>query len=337
MKYLFLINSHATYLTAKQAISYFQLDKSDCVYCLERNYSVRDNEIQAIEFPFQVSPQDSFRANLLPHVLWKKIDQLDSFITKVTSDCVFKLFCAQSSIIYFYLLMTHPKCVSYSFIEGGIGAYKPEYQKKVSKKKNWIKSLWYFLIYKGRVPVQKFFFNTNLSKFEYCLGLTEYSFKGFKNAVNVGGKLDDRLSKELNIKHLFVLDAMVEFYNVKIETIEEMVLELSQYFVRMGVKEFHYKLHPEHYKTQEIKNKYIQLLNEKSGEVRAIELGKDVVLEEIAYNSEDTIFYVNVSSIGLYANIWGREVWSFAKFVHKKELQIDFEYKELGPKKVNYF
>lgn len=334
MKHLFFVNSHMTFLTAKQSIKYLKLNHQDCCFVLERNYPIEEIDIKSIVFPYNDFPND-FRANQFFLNLWKKIRSLDVFLEKITEGDSFEIFYPHSAVTYFYLIITHPKCVHYSLIEGGIGCYYESYKKRVSKQPSVLKDVLYRFLYRGRVPNQKFFFNTKLPKFRYCVGTNEYAFKNYDNQLNVGSPFE-YLSKYQHIKNVFVFCATVEFYDVKMDTISEILRQLFEQLKAKKQKILHFKLHPEQLKQKSVRDSYLKLINQHKGEIEVVELKKTDVLEHIAASSNAT-FYVIFSSVGLYASILGREVWSFGKVLSHYEPQVSTTYKKIGKKEIQYF
>jgi len=304
-----------SYLTAKKTIKFLDLNPDKCCYLLERDYPIESTQS--------------------PFAIWKAMDALDTFLMDLTEQEAFEIFYTQSSTSHFYVIISNPKCKGYSFIEGGLGCYKPEYKKLVSNKPSLLKDLFYAFMYKGRVPNQKFFFNTKLPGFKYCVGTNEHAFKAYDNPLNVGSPFEDK-AEYRSIKHVYVIDCVVEFYNAKMQTIEAFTETLFERLKKENAKEVYFKLHPEHYRQEGLREKYLEVVEKYSGDIKAIELDKSVILEHIARSSEAT-FYVNISSVGLYANLLGREVWSFARMLHKLEPHMDITYKELGTEPIHYF
>lgn len=335
MMHLFFVNNHMTYLTAKQTVKHLKLTSDKCLYLLERNYPIEKTSIQSLTFPYQNFPNDSFKASLAPWTLWKRMKELDTFLSEITNGEAFEIFYPQTAVTHFYIIASHPKCTGYSLIEGGIGCYKPEYKTRVSHGPSKLRKLFYSFIYKGRVPNQKFFFNTSLSNFKYSVGTNEYAFASYKNQLNVGSPFEEK-EEYKDMKHVLVIDCVVEYYDAKMETIEEMMRLFFEKMKTENVKQIHFKLHPEHYRREGLRDKYVKLIRRMGGDIETIELDNTVILEHIARSSE-AVFYVNISSVGLYANILGKEVWSFARVLFKLEPHMDITYKEIGPNKIHYF
>lgn len=324
-----------TFLSGKKVMEYLDLAEEDCIFMMARDYPLMDGAIQSVVFPFSNFPQDTFSAKQWPWQLWEKMKKADTFISELTDQEGFHFYAPQSSTTHFYIIASHPQCEGYSFLEGGVGCYETYHQTNASQKATVLKNLLYAIQYQGRVPVEKFFYNIDLPKYRNAYGSNPAAFAGYPNQVVVGFPFGKKESYQ-GITDVLVFDALVEFYPVKEQTIEQLLAVVFARLAKENVTTLHFKLHPEHYRAESHRQRYLKMLAPYETKVELIELNKEVKLEEVALSSKAT-FYTFVSSVGLYASFMGCEVWSLAKLLNDKEPSINHIYKKLGDNPIKYF
>jgi hypothetical protein len=117
MKHIFTIHSHITFLLAYSTIRHLELDKKD-VILLSSGYNVRVGE-----FRVETAYQKKFKG------FWEKVREFnapkshDRYIDSLTGGEPFEAYIDLMSY-YQKILVTHPKCKAFHFIEEGNGAYQ---------------------------------------------------------------------------------------------------------------------------------------------------------------------------------------------------------------------
>lgn len=334
MKHVFLVNSHMTFLSGMKVVEFRNLSKADCVFMMARDYPLIEDGIQSIIFPFSNFPEDTFSAKQWPWRLWSKMKKADQLMTELTNNDSFHFYAPQSSTTHFYIISSHEKCEGYSFLEGGVGCYETFHQTNATQKATPLRNAFYALQYKGRVPVEKYFYNISLPKYRFSYGSNKAAFKGYPNQVVMGFAFTDRKEYKA-IKEVLVFDAIIEFYKVKESTVEDLLVVLFEHLEKTDSKTLYFKLHPEHYRVEDLKQRYLKMLAPYETKFNIIELNKEVKLEDVAYSSEAT-FYTFISSIALYATLMDREVISFMKLLNQME-NSEYKYKKIGDKAIKYF
>ncbi|MEM7102983.1 MAG: hypothetical protein AAF502_07640 [Bacteroidota bacterium] len=332
MRYLFFVNNHISHLTAKGIIKHLELKIDDCTFLTERNYEIENPLGKTLEFPFSHLP-DSFRVALGPIRLRQKIKSLDSFINTISDHQPFEIFVTQTSITYFYLIHSNPNCKGFSLIEGGLGCYNLEYLKMVSHKAFWLRRLLYRLLYRNRVPELKYFFNIDFPKFKNCYGTNDKAFKGFKNQIVLDNPFTND-TRYKGINNVLVLDAIREFNYISSDAVK-FVLTFLLEKLKNDIEQLHFKFHPEHYRRPEDMAFYKNIFAPYQKHFTIIELDKHTVLENLIHSS-DANFYVFVSSIGMYADMMGKKVFSLAKKLTERENTFKFQYESYHKGSIQY-
>ena len=128
MKYVFVINSHTTFLTALGTIDYLKLSENEIYFLYIRNY---ENSIIKVPYItenitiFQNVPLNKNR------VRDEFISRFDSFINnKISSE--YELFVPHLGNGLFQLLYTHPFCKKVSYIQEGGVPFKAAYKTHLS-------------------------------------------------------------------------------------------------------------------------------------------------------------------------------------------------------------
>ncbi|GAA4433040.1 hypothetical protein GCM10023188_22020 [Pontibacter saemangeumensis] len=118
-------------------------------------------------------------------------------------------------------------------------------------------------------------------------------------------------------QHILVLDATAEY---GVTSVKNMLCALEkglQQLVERGVEKLWVKYHPDQANFVEVKRLYKEVFDRCSELLSIQELPQHISLEFVAGNelNSQTVFYIFLSSVGIYAAQCGREVYSFASFV----------------------
>ncbi|MFK7810818.1 MAG: polysialyltransferase family glycosyltransferase [Saprospiraceae bacterium] len=310
MKYLFYIHSHITNLVAKQIVTEKQLPVVDCLFLLARNY--KSDFENSIELPYTHYPVDSFGVEVLFWKNWAKINELDQWVKNKTDNQDYIFYTPQSGFNFFYLVVNHPKCKGFAYLEEGLCSYLEEKELRNPKKEFWLRDKWYELNYKGRSKSVKHFYDLKHTKYLGCFGISEYAFPGLpkKNKLNVPFVVKN--SKE-HYEHVVILGQYVEYGEMTQSTLIKVMDDLFQCLVEKGIKRIHLKFHPVQEEEQSIKP-IKKIIKKYDTQITVDLLGQNVVLENIAF-STDANFYIVSSSVGIYASIAGNKVYCLAKKV----------------------
>lgn len=321
MKHLFYIHSAITYLVAIRLIEYNKLNKRDCVFLLGRGFKpILSREINSVELPFTHHPVNSFAVKRKFWESWGKLSGFDAFVHKLTAGEQFHLYTNQTGIAFIQLFMSHSGCAGYSFLEEGVASYYT--QSKINNEicpsgsaTTFYKVLKYLNFF-GRLSDFPQFFSEDYTA---VYGISNESFSEFRNRVILDDVLvQGSLASDVE-GYVLALDALYEYGSVSKEEFAQALREMFSYFKRKGIGSIRIKYHPEQYANPVFLAAIRSLIEKYRGDVRVTELDPDCILELVAANkANDVTFYVFLSSVGLYAGLCGRKVYSFAHFIGER-------------------
>lgn len=334
MKHVFYVHSAITYLVAMRVIAYEQLQPNECVLLLSRGFiPPASNTVQVRVFPFVNYPNSSFAVTWRVWSLWHKIDTLDRLLDEATHAQPFVLYVPHAAMTYFYLMVSHPLCRGYSFIEEGTLSYYPPHHSLSRNTNVWWKRWAYWFLYKQRgVPPVKPFFRLDLPTYRHAYGMTEHTFPQFGGRRTIGLVFSPQIGLyPANIHHVLVFDALVEYGIVPIHTVQYALTQLMQYLQHTHPSStLHIKFHPEQHRQPQAKAQWLAFFAQYPA-VSIEELATTVVLEDLAASCPTCTFYVWVSSVGLYAALAGNPVYSLAGYVADQYPQFQHTLHSLPP------
>ncbi len=310
MKHLFYVHSHIVNLVAKQMIKEERIMPEDCFFLLSRNY--KSDFKNAIKLPYTHYPIDSFGVQILFWKNWTRLEELNLWIERITGGNSFMFYVPQSGFNFFYLMVNHPKCQGYAYLEEGLCSYLTEDKLRSNKKYFWLRDRWYDLNFKKKAPSVKHFYDLDHRKYKGAYGISENSFPNLPRKKVLG--LPFIKSKEKSVyKHIVVLGQYVEYGEMKQETLVEAMRYFCSWLIHKKITSVHVKFHP----VQRDKDSILplrSLFKSFLPDLEFVEMGPNAVLENIAI-STDANFYIVSSSVGIYAGIGGNKVYCLAKKV----------------------
>lgn len=319
VKHIFFVHSPITYIVATKVIEFKKLKPDQPVFLTHRGFRVPAAADRSYEFPYLISPEPfPFQLNFLQSRA--RIRRLDRFIDEISDKASFYLYLPHSGFRVLKLLASHPKCKAYFYIEEGLGSY---YSRDVFNTAPWTKPVHPLdRIFNGNRIRDKFFYN---SKVKAVYGLYKESFPDYANRVVLQDSpllLPEKLTNEINKEklnayhdsHIIVLDAVSVYHTIKTEVHLYALLKLVKMLEQQHVTNAYIKFHPDQLKNQEYQlfKKALALFCNK---LELIEIEQDTFLEYVAQYCSGVTFYVNMSSVGLYASKAGQKVMSWAPFI----------------------
>lgn len=309
MKHLFYIHSSITFLVATKIVA--QLDKSDCVFLWGRNFKATTT-IKHFEFPFVHLPKEYFSATLKFWETRKKVLEMDQWLNIVTEGHDFMYYTPQSGTNFFYVLIENNGCKGYNYIEEGRGSYFSKEQLDNKKKPSALRDILYRLNFKGRSPSVKHFFDFSHNKFKAAYGLSQHTFPDLQEKVILDIPFE---KKEFagQFDYILVPEPLVEFGIVSAATYQQTIIYLMEWAIKKGLKIVHVKYHPGQKQTIELMR---EIYNQYKDQVTVEEIPSDWSLEEMAVSTAAN-FVIITSSVGIYASLANRTVFSLAEQVIK--------------------
>lgn len=325
MKHLFYIHSYITYHVALEVISYHKLNHMDCVLMYGRKFVPLDPPaaIQHVDLPFSHHPINSFAVERVYWKGWKKLRKFDVFVQELTNGDKFKLYTNQTGIDFIRLFISHRQCRGFSFLEEGVASYYT--LKKInteicpSGSSTGFFKLLLLLNFRGRLSLEKCFYD---SGYEHAYALSDASFPGFERKVKLPFPFHNNLPMP-EYGYILVLDATAEYGVTSVESALHALEETLQFLIKKGISMLWVKYHPDQANSEKVKKLYEHVFQRHSEFLIIEEVSQHVSLEFLAgnVNNSTTVFYIFLSSVGLYAGLCGREVYSFASYIAKHDEQ----------------
>lgn len=327
-KHVFFVHSAITYLVACEVIALKQLPEEQLLFLTHRGFKVPQPKFKSHVFPYSWSPEPfPFKINFLKS--WERVRQFDRFIDKLTHHSSYIIYLPHSSFRVLKLLISHPRCKGYAYLEEGLSSYnrieqvnKPPYYGSVHPLDR--------LLNRNRIP-DRFFFNQH---YEAVYGLHEEVFPDFEKRVVLQSREGRRMGfpadyekrhalQQYDGAHILVLDAISVYGAVKREVHLYAFLKMLKTLEAAGIRQAYIKYHPAQIDMEEsaLFRKTASLFSQTLG---LTEIEQEVSLEVVAQTCTAVTFYVNLSSVGLYAAKAGQSVYSWAPYL----MELDDEYRQ---------
>ena len=310
MKHLFLVHSYITCLVARQVVAREGLSPEDVAFLTTRNFTPQD-----LPYPQARAAQTPRIKGSMAHRIrlgWQVVKTQDRLVHQLTGGESFHLYTPQTMERYIQIIRSNPGCTGFSYLEEGLNSYctRAEIERTHPPTEPGLKEK---ITYRFRVRESRFFDDG----YSRVYGVSNEVFPDLSNRVvleNVFAKpVDTRLA---SVENILALDALTIHRRIRLESLLVALRRLGMHLSSGGVTQIHYKLHPAQIESGE-GDRIRTTLHE--GGVRAVQLPDQVCLEELAYARPDIRYFVNLSSVGLYASLQGCTVFSYANWVAQAE------------------
>lgn len=327
MKHIFFVHSPITFIVACKVIQLKEIPSDNIIFLTHRGFHVPISGFKTYVFPYQWSPEPfPFQVNFFNS--WKRLEAFDQFINEITEKSLFSIYLPHTEFRVLKILISHPFCQDFSYIEEGLAAYFPLNVLNPKQGKRRI-HLIDRIFYKNRIK-DKLFMN---SGYKAAYGLYPESFPAFEDRVILDkihtpgvAMLASLFEKDYSLyenAHIIVLDAISEHGVVGRQEHMVAIKRLIQILREKNVKKLFIKYHPAQVGTQEYYS-IQKILSHWPEAEEVVEIPQDVYLEIVAKKCRSVCFYINVSSIGFYAYKEGQRVVSWANLI----LQVNKKYSE---------
>lgn len=313
MKHIFLIHSHITREVAWAIIRHERIAPGDVVFVLDRKFETKEDGIKVVPLDL---PDEYFLIYKNPFRGWRHLSRIRRFIDDL-SPGEFVCYFPHTYSEFSNLIVSHPWCRGYGLMEEGLWSYFP-----VDRMNDvvppailgWKQRLLSRVFYLGRFKDRFFCKDDYLSV--YCT--SEKAFPGFDRKIVVDlafpGTGDERTHHPSAVRKVIVLDSVVE---TRVVTEHDFMVGFDQLLEKMagrlGEGEVVYlKRHPYQYVKPDFSDRLISWLKKKIPAHEVRELAGDVSLEKMALTGQ-VEFYLNVSSVSIYASRLGSKVYSYAR------------------------
>lgn len=315
MKHIFLIHSHITREVAWAIIRHERIAPGDVVFVLDRKFETKEDGIKVVPLDL---PDEYFLIYKNPFRGWRHLNRIRRFIDDF-SPGEFVCYFPHTYSEFSNLIVSHPRCRGYSLMEEGLWSYFP-----VDRMNDvvppailgWKQRLLSRVFYLGRFKDRFFCKDDYLSV--YCT--SEKAFPGFDRKIVVDlafpGTGDERTHHPSAVRKVIVLDSVVE---TRVVAEHDFMVGFDQLLEKMterlGEGEVVYlKRHPYQYVKPDFSDRLISWLKKKIPAHEVRELAGDVSLEKMAL-AGGVEFYLNVSSVSIYASRLGSKVYSYARSI----------------------
>ncbi|BDS07634.1 hypothetical protein NT6N_26740 [Oceaniferula spumae] len=322
-RHLFLVHSFATYRCSLGVIEHQNLELESCIIVTDRGFTCSD--LPKGISTGTISSLGSPNINSVKRVLKQRLglSRRDREINELLGWHKFHCYIPHTYYDFAHLIVSHPKCTGFSYIEEGLTSYyKPGEIDKAYEP-------WSFesrvrllraIFYGSRLVNQVFFYSNN---YKAVYGFCESSFPDWQNKVVLGvDKLFPRKSAQKLPHHpVLVFDALVELGRTSADSLCAALKQFLYDCKVNGVSELSFKLHPSQTKEQSIS--YVRSILLPCSFIKVQEMPQFVCLEDIFCDYALTVFIFNSAS-GVYAALSGNNVYSLNSYIEKE----DREYSE---------
>lgn len=317
---VFYIQNPIALIVAEKLIDTFSFTKEECLFIYGRNMKPSGSEFKSVlwdEYVQQYS-WNFLEGNKAVKKTKKAIDNL--IATHIRES--FTFYTSSFSLWFLKYLASHSKCESFNFLEEGASSFFSR-QERAKIQDSTFFSLKIFYYLKILLSHRFTYFPnpyTERSFLNKCKAIYTFSDGGFAD-YNQRVQIDPPFHKKeslQNIKAVFAPWYIVESGAMAKEIYFNSMREVFERISSLGENTIHYKFHPQHL----VKGKYIHdyknLFIEFSGKIDFIELDHTISLENVAYSSKAN-FYVDVSSVALYAKTCGSKIFSYCDILIKND------------------
>lgn len=315
MKHIFLIHSHITREVAWSIIGRERIELEDIVFLLDRKFETKENGVRVVPLDL---PDECFLIYKNPFRGWRHIRRIRCFIDDL-SPGDFVCYFPHTYTDFANMMIDHVRCRGYSLMEEGLGSYFSvnEINQIVPPAiLGWKQRLLSQFLYMGSFKNRYFFSDDYIAVY----GTSEHAFPGFNRKVLIElsyGMAVNEVDRSVPSGcKVIVLESVVETRVVsEKEFISGFDRMLEVLVDRLSEGEVLYlKRHPYQYVKPEFSDRLIAYLKQKVPAHEVRELASEVSLEKMAL-AGGVEFYLNVSSVSIYANRLGSKVYSYARSI----------------------
>ncbi|HBT78012.1 MAG TPA: hypothetical protein DEB39_14065 [Planctomycetaceae bacterium] len=334
--HVFLIHNPILYLIAKRVIEYKKLDPEDCLFLGGGGFSVTTagaacaNDLKHIGFRHIDTPTDWHTSHYFVDRSQventENIGKFDSYVANLFGNDEFHLYLPQSSLPYFSVFASHPRCGAFSYVEEGLLAIGL----RGREIKGTIKGILSRCEYLG-----KDMYACDHPRFSSAYGITRQSFAFvpepnkviFRDFFDSLGTVDDDRFRDADA--ILILGNELRRSNANVDLyfsiMDQMVRE---FFLKNGYRKILLR-------TKNFRNEHSLRTNDffrKNKLIKFQEIDDSFFMEEVL-KSFDIPVFCTASSLGYYAAEMNRKVYAFfhlysekdAVVKNRKVLQIPFE------------
>lgn len=278
---------------------------------------VHPTDINTIALPFSHFPVNSFAVQRTFWQSWGKLRAFDVFLANISNKEKFHLYTNQAGLDFIRLFISHKNCSGFSYLEEGLYSYFTAEKVNNELCPSGSSSVYYKILkhlnFCGRLAGTPKFFTKGYAA---VYGLNNESFPEFENRIvlNTDFNLPGKYQKVAG--HILAFDAHYEYGHISKAAFEQGIEKVFSYFRQQGINRIWVKYHPEQYANASCLANIRSILAKYKDNLTVDELPQNCCLEYMAADKSSNVnFYVFLSSVGLYAGLAGKKVFSFARFI----------------------
>ncbi|MFI1744758.1 hypothetical protein [Thalassobellus sediminis] len=313
MKYIFVINNPITELITEKVINSDnnKFNKKNTVLFSYRDYKSK--------LGFKIVRIPILKKKIFFFSTWLDIYKVNKTINSINDE--YTVFLPTTGFETFQFLINHKNCNFYCYLEEGLASYYSVSEKNkthsnfINRHSNFflnkIKRVYHLLNFGTIIVPYSDFFDVSNSKYEasYCFSNHCFGEHPNKIVLNISFNKNETLS---NFETILVLESFVETGVLKKQLYLSLLEWLFNYLARKEKNIIYYKFHPDQIKSGVSKRIILNLFDKfkKNEGINFVEINQSIKLEDIAFNSMASEFYMVSSSVAIYANICGRKSYS---------------------------
>lgn len=328
MKYLFYVQSHIAFYMALQVQEYLKINPLDVKYITVRNYNNIYHQIEPLDLSYYYDKLNS-AMNLKEAI--NALNDIDHKIGILTNHDDYEFITHTISPPVWQFIATNPKCKKIHIIEDGSGSYHKKkelyFQPKTSLKNQFIDTIkkWIsrnYSKYRKRAPGFPVFGTEPLFKDTIYYGIYEdvFPYISKERKVIFGSLYKDPNflpNQDFENSIFLIFDATLveqrrlmnenEYMNFILPFFKEISLNNTQIY---------FKFHPG--QNKDITQKLKQILE---NDYKAVELNKDIPVEQIIIHYKNLQFYGFFSTLLFYAKRQGHFAKSFLENTQNEKIK----------------
>ncbi len=309
MKHVFLVHSGITEFVAQAVGRQQRISREDSFFLCSRGHVPADAAARWTPIDYRHNPE-SFpsRANPLRSRALRR--RFDRAVAEWAGGERFVFYTPQTSQRFMQLLMSHPLCAGFSFIEEGLGSYKTREEVDRAEPPRQL-SRWDQVCFGARLRDGHFFADGHRQAF----GIRDEVFPGFAGRVILDGVFD-RVAAGLpeDVECVLVLSGLPAYGLLDLGDETRALERALDDCQARGIRRIHYRFHPA-FTGSPLVAPYRALFARHAERFTFAELPSRVVLEAMRPSDGGLVVLTNVSSIAIYAARNGCSVLSYARYV----------------------
>lgn len=324
MKHFFHIHSNITLLIAKQYIEDKGININDCIIFLTRGYTLPEDFScmfkKVINYPKDVfkGKTDRVFQNLNIFKGRKNIKILENYINGFTNDGPFIFYyCNTISKLYDFVSVsvTMKNCMGYYLLEEGSIVYfldDSRMQIKMSGVKKLIFKCFLQTFLRRYELLRDNIYSINSPKYKGCIAISEQAFPSYPKEKFIVSNPFSKVQLPYPIDYVMSIDPLYMFFDK--EVVIKLYQQLSTIMERKKEYKLAYKFHPAFYKHPTHYSEYKNIIQSIFGS-NAIELDRNIILENVIISYKTTLF-TDMSSVSVYAGLYGIKSYSYYKLIY---------------------